>query len=367
MSERTNKGYGSPLQDNGNKPVQSGAYPVLKDIVTIGNLKASAKKCENSVRWKSSVQTFEIDEMQWVAELYTQLLNGTYRSKGFREFWLMERGKKRFIQSVHISERCVQKCLNEYGFKPGILPRLIYDNGASVKGKGTEFAIKRLRQHLATHYRKHGRSGGILICDIHDYFGSIPHDKLLPMMRYAIRDDDLYRYAEYFINQFGDKGLGLGSEISQIAAIYYLNGLDHYIKEQLHIKGYARYMDDFYLIHEDTKYLKQCLIQIEGIIKELGLKLNPKTQIIRFDRGSFIYLKRRFFISKTGKIVTRLTRDNITKRRRVLKKQAKKNVNAEPSYLSWRSYATKWDTYQTVRNMDVLYEERFGGRPWKKK
>lgn len=309
---------------------------------------------------------FEIDRLRWAAELHDGLLSGAYRSKGFYEFWLTERGKRRFIQSVHVSERCVQKCLNEYGVKPYIIPKLIYDNSASLPGKGTEWALKRLRQHLATHYRKHGKKGGILLCDFKNYFGSIPHDRLLPMMRKAIRDDGIYAWTKYFIDQFGDTGLGLGSELSQIAAIFYPNPLDHFIKEHLHIRGYGRYMDDFYLIHEDIDHLRYCLSAIEEITGAMGLELNPKTQIIRFKGGTFTFLKRRFSISDTGKIVTRLTRENITKRRRILKRQKEKGIDPTQSYMSWRGYAKKWDSGKTVREMDKLYKELFGGKPWKK-
>lgn len=53
----------------------------------------------------------------------------------------------------------------------------------------------------------------------------------------------------------GEKGLGLGSQISQIMELLVLNDLDHFIKERLHIKHYIRYMDDFILIHSDKCYL----------------------------------------------------------------------------------------------------------------
>ena len=82
------------------------------------------------------------------------------------------------------------------------------------------------------------------------------------------------------IDSFPDEvGLGLGSQISQIMELLVLNGLDHFIKERLHIKYYIRYMDDFILIHPDKNYLKYCLTEINKKIIELGLELNKKTTI----------------------------------------------------------------------------------------
>lgn len=339
----------------------------FRDAMSFRHLRIAAKDCTKGVTWKPSVQNFEVNALQWTATLHGQLLDHTYKSMGFYKFWLTERGKRRFIQSVHISERAVQKCANNYGMKPLVEPRLIYDNGASRKGKGTEFAIRRLRQHLATHYRKYGRSGGILTMDFHDYFNSIPHKRLYEIIRRIVPDEELYCLVRYFIACFGKRGLGLGSELSQISAILYPDILDHYIKERLYISGYARYMDDSYIIHQDTEYLQKCLAQVQAILEEIGLELNPKTKITLFDGGSFVFLKRRFSIGESGKIITRLERTNITKRRRIMRRQKKKldageadMASIRQSYQSWRGYAAKWDSRRTVYTMDQLYKELFG-------
>lgn len=347
MPEMANNGCDVSLRDNGYR----GAQPIFDEVFTFEHLMLCAHKCGHGVRWKASVQMFEIDQMQWVSKLYEQIHSGTFRSKGFQEFWLKERGKDRFIQSVHVTERCVQKCLTEYCLKPVIVPRLIYDNGASLQGKGTDFSLKRLRRHLTEHYRRHQDTGGILLMDYKDYFNSIPHEPLIRMLRAVISDDRLFDLTKYFIKRFGDKGLGLGSEISQICAVYYPNSIDHYIKEHLHIKGYGRYMDDAYLIHEDIDYLRYCLTVIKDQAGLLGLTLNPKTQIVHLDHG-FTFLKRRFSYSDTGGIVTRLRRENITKRRKTLRKQKRKSIDIRQSYASWRGYANKWDSKRTIYHMD---------------
>lgn len=101
----------------------------------------------------------------------------------------------------------------------------------------------------------------------------------------------------------------------------------------------------------------------DHLIKEglrgLKLELNPKhTNITRFDRGSFSYLKKRFCITETGKILVRLSRKNITRNRRKLKRMAQKGVD-EPSasrtYQSWRGYAKQCSAYNSARNMEQLF------------
>lgn len=339
-----------------------------EDVISFEALMQAGDECCKGVMWKSSTQMFKINQIRWAAQLHDQLQNGNYRSKGFTNFTIMERGKVRHIQSVHISERCVQKSLCQNALKPIIEPTLIYDNSASLPGKGTGFALKRLKRHLTEHYRKHGRSGGILVMDFKNYFGSINHEILLQMLREKIKDDRIFDLTRHFIDCFdGEVGLGLGSEVSQIAAIFYPNKIDHYIKERLHIKGYARYMDDSYIIHEDIEHLKYCKEVIEKMAEEIGLQLNPKrTKIIKLDGGHFEYLKKRIHLTENGKVVMRLTRKNITKRRRLLRKQKQMLDEGRidfqairQSYQSWRGYASQCDSYRTVRNMDRLFDELF--------
>ena len=78
---------------------------------------------------------------------------------------------------------------------------------------------------------------------------------------------------------------------SQVLAIFFLNDMDHFIKENLKIKYYVRYQDDFLLLHEDKKYLKYCLDQIKYFLKKEKLELNKKTRIYK-NSNNFIFLGR---------------------------------------------------------------------------
>lgn len=328
----------------------------------------AGRECCKGVMWKSSTQLFRVNLMCWAYTLNKQLITGTYKSKGFNNFTICERGKLRHIQSVHITERCVQKSLCRNALKPILVPSLIYDNAASLEGKGTDFALRRMKEHLRRHYQKHGRIGGILLMDYSNYFGSIRHDLLLAMLREKIGDDRIFALTKHFIDAFeGGVGLGLGSEVSQICAIYYPNKIDHHIKEKLHIKGYGRYMDDSYIIHEDMEYLKYCLQVVESMAAELGLKLNRRrVQIVQLAGGHFEYLKKRIHVTETGKIVMRPNRKNITKRRRLLRKHRHKLEQGKiqfkiirGSQQSWKGYVKRLDAYRSVKTMDEYFDKLF--------
>lgn len=132
------------------------------------------------------------------------------------------------------------------------------------------------------------------------------------------------------------KGLPIGNMSSQFLAILYLNELDNYIKNELKIKYYIRYMDDGVLIHEDKYYLRYCLKEIENILKKYKLELNHKTKIYS-KKEEFEFLGFRYNI-KNNKVIMKVK--NETKKR--FKKKIKYlNENKEQvlaSYLGHLSY-----------------------------
>ena len=94
---------------------------------------------------------------------------------------------------------------------------------------------------------------------------------------------------------------------SQILAIFYLNDLEHYIKEKLHIKYYIRYQDDFILFHQSKEYLEFCLQEIDKFVQNEKLTLNKKTRIYN-SNNNFIYLGRNKYgrYAKYGYVKRRL-------------------------------------------------------------
>ena len=78
---------------------------------------------------------------------------------------------------------------------------------------------------------------------------------------------------------------------SQILAVFYLNDLDHFIKENLKIKYYIRFQDDWCLYHESKDYLKYCLEEIKKFLTKEKLTLNRKSRIYK-GRDNFVFLGR---------------------------------------------------------------------------
>lgn len=337
-------------------------------IADANNLMRSGKRCMKEISWKYSTQNFYLDRINRVRIAKERLESMDRMSDGFTVFKINERGKIRNIRSVHINERMVQKTQSDFSLIPNIRPRLIYDNYASLEQRGISQAFDRLKVHLQRYYRTHGTNVGyIAMADLHAYFDSINHDCVYKQCKKVLGHDpkNLYLLMD-FVDAFGDKSLGLGSQVSQILAIFYPNEIDHFIKEQLKIKGYGRYMDDFYMIHEDKEYLAECLQFVEGMYADLGIEMNVnKTKICRIDKG-FKFLKVKIHLTETGKIIMRPDHASIVRERRKLKKLKEKLDAGEiqyneilQQYKSWRGYMEQFNSYKTLKNMDELFDDLF--------
>lgn len=145
-------------------------YGDFETVFSFERLYESYRASVRGVGWKASTQRYKAASLANVTKTHEELIAGRYRSKGFYEFDIVERGKPRHIRSVHISERVVQRCLCDYCLVPMLSRSFIYDNGASLRGKGYDFAVSRVTNFLAEHYRKHGREGYVLVFDFSKYF-----------------------------------------------------------------------------------------------------------------------------------------------------------------------------------------------------
>ena len=129
------------------------------------------------------------------------------------------------------------------------------------------------------------------------------------------------------------KGLTIGSLSSQILAIYYLNDIDHYIKEKLKCKYYIRYMDDMLIFDVDKDHLKDIKIEIENKLKDIKLELNNKTNIYNLKHG-FNFLGYRFILNNKRLIIKI---NNNTKKRIIKKLKHNNNPQVIASYKGYIS------------------------------
>lgn len=280
----------------------------------------SFKKCSRNSRWKTSVKTFGSKLTVNCAKIAKELKCDSYKSSRFRNFTIFERGHIRNVQSLHISDMTVQGSFRDNCLNPIIRPYLIYDNGACLKEKGTHFALKRFTSQLKRHIDEYGTEGYIYFFDFKSYFKNIDRKLLDELISEVLIDRRMYKYYHRFSSEYSEEGLSLGSSVSQICAVFYPNKIDHFIKDQLRIKSYGRYMDDGYIICENLSRLKDIVSEFEKKCNKCGIILNKKKCKIVKIRNHFSFLKIRFYITESGKIIRRPNKkSNVIERRKLRK------------------------------------------------
>lgn len=340
-------------------------------IFSYEHLVASAYLCLRGVRWKTSVKNFAFQLHLKCDQLHDELITLVFAIKTNTIFIIYERGKLRKINSIHIRERVVQKCVCRYCLNPILGRTIIYDNGASQKNKGTTFAIKRVIRLLCEFYRKYGTDGYVIRFDFKSYFDSIPRETALQLVQEYIDDIrvlNLIRSMVY-INSDGH-GLNLGSEVSQTLAVFYTSKICHYLKDKLKLRYYVQYMDDGWILVRTKEEAANILKTIAEISKEWGLKLNSKKSFYLPLKRGFTFLQKRFLLKDTGKVVVRISRNSITRLYRKLKwwfdrEAAGKATHeqVEQYYKSTIGNIKQYNTCKLRRNLRLLWKNHYGVEP----
>lgn len=148
----------------------------------------------------------------------------------------------------------------------------------------------------------------------------------------------------------------------QILGISILDDMDHFIKEELGIEKYIRYMDDFILIHPDKEYLEYCKEEIGKHISKIGLNLHPrKTKIYPLGKGiDFLWF--RFQLVKSGIVVVTVLPKNVKSERKKLQRMANLVKKGEMTlekmhecYKAWKAHASKGNPHDLMHRMDKFY------------
>ena len=331
-------------------------------VCTFDGLYRSEMVCKRGVVWKDSVASYHANRFVKTVRLKDRLLSGDYSPKPGDKFLVYE-PKVREIMSIKYEDRVFERRFNDDILYPIMTRSFIYDNMACQRGGGTDKTLDRLNCHLQRQFRKSEKNFYVLQCDIHHYYQTMPHNVTEDLFLEKISDEWSREQFHKIIETFeGDVGFNPGSQTIQIAGISFLDRMDHMIKEQLRIKGYIRYMDDFILIHESREYLEYCLEVIKEYLAGVGLSLNKKTRIYPVTDG-IPFLGFHFFLTDTGKVIRKIKHKNVSRERRRLRKLVEKakagqmtRREVDQCYQSWKAHAERGNTRNLIRHMDQYYQ-----------
>lgn len=343
----------------------------LNDVFTFRDLYVAGKECCNGVRWKNSTQRFEMHLFSGTASRRKILLDQKWKPGGYVHFMLSERGKTRPIDAPRIQDRQIHKVYTQKVLLPLYLPSMIWNNGASLRGKGFEFSKRELREDLRYHFRRYGRDGNIILLDFRKFFPSVSHEMVFERHKKFLLNDDIRKVGDDIVNTVkGGKGLPLGVEPSQAEMIAFPSALDNYIKCQLSMKCAGHYMDDYYIIVPPDRDPKEIMRLIVAKAESLRLTISlSKTRIIPLTKP-FKYCKAKYTLTETGKVIVNGNRDGIKRARRKIKAFYHKIQNGEISYEDlWTSvngilaYFGSYNDHGRILRLRRLFYAIFGFSP----
>ncbi len=363
-----------------------------EDLVDIDKIREMYNIIRSNTKNRGKLHKFELFYSANIISILTVLKNKNYIHSRYNIF-LVHEPKYRIIMSEIMSDKVINHLISKYVLEPGITPHLLPQNVATRKGKGTKEGIRYVKMYinkLKLNYDK----AYVLKCDIKKYFYSIDHELILQKVKRFITDPEILKIVTNIINSTDEeyvnkgikhvvkkeiarvselnildkeqkiaelnsiptypkgKGLPIGNMTSQLLAIYFLNDLDHYIKEKLHCKYYVRYMDDFVIFHHDKEELKRLKKIIEEKLQEFKLDLNKKTNIYDLNHG-FGFLGYQFLL-KGKRLILKI---NPQTKRRIKRKMRKlKKINA-PNYeqikASYMGYLKIAHSKNLIKKMDL--------------
>ncbi len=289
--------------NNNNKTNDKQVRCVREHEFTFEELYKAYKDCRKNKRNTINALKFEVNLESNLQELVVCLNNKTYMPARSVCFSITD-PKPREVFAADFKDRVVHHLLYNY-LNPTYEKIFIYDSYACRKDKGTLKAVKRVQTFTRQITKNSKEKAYFLQLDIHNFFMSIDKNILFNMLSKKIKDKNWLWLTKTIIfhnptnnyfqkgltwkkagvpehktlfNVNENKGLPIGNLTSQFFANVYLNKLDQYIKHELKIKHYVRYVDDFVMLSKSKEELLLLKTKIEKFIQEkLDLKLKPTT------------------------------------------------------------------------------------------
>ncbi|MEA3448493.1 MAG: RNA-directed DNA polymerase [Bacteroidota bacterium] len=287
------------------------------------NLHLAYKNARKNKRNTYNQIAFEINQEKNLYDLAQQVINRTYQPKSSIAF-IVNKPVTREVFAADFSDRVIHHIIYNSIYK-NIDNYLIYDTYSCRKGKGTHFGINRVKHFLLSATDNYQNDAYILKLDIKSYFMNMQHkiiyEKINTILSKKFNPKVIdFETLDYLLKQTifinvknncrikGKKsewkslphdkslfnkpdgiGLPIGNLTSQVFGNIYLNKIDHYIKNELGIKYYGRYVDDMIFVHPRKEKLLSVINPINNKLKEIGMKIHPqKIYLQHYDKGVFL-------------------------------------------------------------------------------
>lgn len=338
------------------------------DLISFENLLLASQKAQKGKRFKSYTAQFNLNIEKELFKLQRELQDKAYTPGRYSEFIIYE-PVKRLISAAPYRDRVVHHALCNI-IEPIFERTFIYDTYANRKGKGTHRAIERFQAYMQKYKY-------VLKCDIKKYFPSIDHEILRDILQKKIADKgalwlietiikssnlqesdcDYFEEDNLFIPVERRKGLPIGNLTSQFFGNVYLNGFDHFIKDELGCSAYLRYVDDFAVFCNDKNELWEIKARMDKYFQKLRLKLHSKkTRVFSVKNGcEFLGFYIYPHLRKVKKTNVRLFEKRLKGMQMAFKKGGITLDEIQKSVQGWIAHSCHANSYRLRENLFSKY------------
>lgn len=324
----------------GHDKTQSAHPLTFSAISSTVALNAAWQKFSRGKKSRIDVHEYSKKRAANICTLHRLLDTGSYRHGVYQAFMICD-PKQRQIHKATVQDRIVHQAVVT-AIEPLFEKRFIHDSYSCRPGKGTHAGVTRLGHFLRRASRNNTRKVYALKCDVRKYFASIDHEILLQLIERRVHNERILELIRDILLSHGaesGKGIPLGNVTSQLFANIYLHELDWHVKQDLGVRYYARYCDDFVIISHDKQHLESLIKPLRDFLYSVPqLDLHPDKITLRaWDQG----------VDFLGYVLRpRATTIRTKTRRRMMSRVSARNLS---SYLGMCGHADAYCLSQVLR------------------
>ncbi len=316
-------------------------YPQICDI---HNVRRAFDNAQRGKRHYTEVQRINRDREAYIQDLHRMLTDKKYRTSTYKVMTRNDTGKERTIHVLPFyPDRVVHHAIMQV-LEPIWEKLLIRDTYSAIKKRGIHDGVRRVKTML----RDKPGTAYCLKVDIAKFYPSIQHDILKSVLRRKIKCPDTLAMLDEIVDSA--PGVPIGNYLSQYLGNLYLTYFDHWMKENIGARYYARYCDDIVVFGSSKTWLHNVRQRVvEYLETNLQLSLKDNWQVFPTAVRGVDFLGYRFFPERT------LVRKSIAQRYKRRMRQIAQHTwptcpNVLMSYKGWLKYAganALWNKYAT--------------------
>lgn len=348
----------------------TGTKDLFNSICSIDNLYRAYQNAKSGKGWYKEVKQIEKRPFYYLAGLQYMLKNHLFKTSEYEIFILNEGKKKRDVYKLpFFPDRIAQWAILQV-IEPFLVANMTADTYSAIPGKGIQPIVNDLRGYYKTK-RVDGKKKSVWVpsilltdeentrycykIDLHHYYQSINHEVLKQKFRKVFKDPELLWLLDKIADSINtateedlielslsgeievdpNTGIPIGNYMSQYSGNFYLSSFDHWVKEELHVKHYYRYMDDVVIFASSKEELHEIHRKVTAYTRDyLHLNIKGNYQIFPTKVRGVDFVGYRFFGEYT--LLRKSTAINFKRKMRACRKKMENNI--PPTYSEWCSF-----------------------------